>query len=222
MSHFRPESQGELEDSPAAALFLHWIFATLLIAATSSRRPMDAYTILVQLYAYTLVLMVGLFVTAGLVYVRTRASRRAEWMSTLGFAPWGGPTAAIIYGCVFPFPLCHLHHHRLANPNTVPRTICAFLIATLFAPPSAASPFSQQNRGIPHYAIPAAGLGSLLIGYAYYLVFAIAIPKWRKQVLEVEREPILVRQGGKEDGQWVLFGEVVQFWWAAREPWGKV
>ena len=84
-----------LEESPAAALLLHWAFAVLLVAACSSTTPFVAYTVLVLLYAYTLVIMVGFFVSTGLLYLRF--TKKGEWTDNLGFRPFGGPTAAIIY-----------------------------------------------------------------------------------------------------------------------------
>ena len=94
-----PSSGRSLEQSPASALLLHWIFAVILVAATSSTSPFIAYTVLVLLYAYTLVVMVGFFVATGLLYIR--ATKKREWTDNLGFRPWGGPTAAIIYRLAF-------------------------------------------------------------------------------------------------------------------------
>ncbi|KAL8813032.1 MAG: hypothetical protein Q9223_007147 [Gallowayella weberi] len=181
-----------LEESPATALLMHWFFAVILVAATSSTSTEIAYLGLVLLYAYTLVIMVGFFVASGVLYLR--ATKRKEWTDNLGFKPWGGPTAAIIYSCT-----------------------CAFMIVGVFITPGATSPFSYATTGVRHYIIPAVGLGTLLIGYSYYLVFAKLIPRWRKKVLIVEREPIIVRQGGRQDGEWVQILEVVEFWWAARQ-----
>ena len=91
----RPSNQRLVEQSPAAALILHWVFAVILVAATSSTTPYIAYTVLVLLYAYVLVIMVGFFTATGLLYLRF--VKRREWTDNLGFRPWGGPTAAIIY-----------------------------------------------------------------------------------------------------------------------------
>ena len=93
-----PSFSHEKDESPAPALFLHWFFAVFLVAATSSTKPSIAYVVLVLLYAYTLVVMVGFVVAAGVVYLRF--TQRREWTDNLGFKPWGGPTAAIMYRCV--------------------------------------------------------------------------------------------------------------------------
>lgn len=84
-----------LEQSPATALGLHWVFAVILVAATSSTTPSVGYIVLVLLYAYLLVVLVGFFVAAGVLYLRF--AKKKGWTDKLGFKPWGGPTAAIIY-----------------------------------------------------------------------------------------------------------------------------
>lgn len=66
------------------------------------------------------------------------------------------------------------------------------------------------------YIIPSIGLGTLLIGYGYYLVFHIVIPRWKQQVRVIERDPVIVRQFGKVDGEWVQALETVEIWWEAR------
>ncbi|KAL8836843.1 MAG: hypothetical protein Q9176_006077 [Flavoplaca citrina] len=189
---FWPSRSKILEQSPATALLLHWFFAVILVAATSSTSTSIAYLVLVLLYCYTLTVIVGFFVAAGVLYLRY--TKRREWTDNLGFKPWGGPTAAIIYSCT-----------------------CAFMIVGVFIAPGEESPFSYKATGVQHYIVPVVGLGMLLLGYAYYLVFAKLIPRWRKEVLVVEREPIIVRQGGRQDGEWVQILEVVEFWWAARQ-----
>ncbi|KAI4181528.1 MAG: hypothetical protein LQ346_006757 [Caloplaca aetnensis] len=189
---FWPSRSHTLEQSPATALLLHWVFAVILVAATSSTATSIAYLVLVLLYAYTLVVIVGFFVATGLLYLRFTKGR--QWTDSVGFKPWGGPTAAIIYSCT-----------------------CAFMIVGVFITPSGTSPFSYARTGVRHYIVPAVGLGTLLVAYGYYLLFAKLIPRWRRKVLVVEREPIIVRQGGDQDGEWVQLLEIVEFWWAARQ-----
>lgn len=57
-----------------------------------------------------------------------------------------------------------------------------------------------------------------MIGYIYYLIFAKVIPRVREQVLVVERDPLIVRQGGDPKGEWVVDLETIDFWWSARDP----
>lgn len=163
-----------------------------MIAATSSTPPDIAYTVLVSIYSYVVLILVRFFVASGLLYLRFGQGK--SWLSSRGFKPWGGPTAALIYSSVF-----------------------GFLLIAFFIPPAAGSPFTTKSRGIDWYIVPCIGLGFLALGYVYYLCFAHLIPRIRKQVLVVERQAVIV----KEKGEWVQALEVVEAIWVARsEPAG--
>lgn len=159
----------------------------LMIAATSSTAPDIAYTVLVSVYSYVVLILVRWFVATGLLYLRLREGK--SWLSSRGFKPWGGPTAALIYSSVF-----------------------GFLLIAFFIPPAAGSPFTKESRGIDWYIVPCIGLGFLALGYVYYLCFAYVIPRIRKEVLNVERQAVIV----KEKGEWVQALEVVEATWVAR------
>ena len=161
----------------------------LMIAATSSTTPNLAYTVLVSIYSYVVLILVRFFVATGLLYLRY--GRGESWLSSRGFKPWGGSTAAWIYSSAF-----------------------GFLLITFFIPPTAGSPFSKKSRGIDWFIVPCIGLGFLGLGYIYYLCFAYLIPHVRKEVLVVERQAVIV----KEKGEWVQALEVVVAIWVAR--WG--
>ena len=180
--------ESKLEESPIAAILLQWIFSVILIGATASKLPRVSYVILVSLYTYTLFILSGFFVSTGLLYRRWTQGK--SWTDNAGFSPWGGPTAAIIFSAV-----------------------CAFLLICAFLPPSAGSPFAYESTGVRWYIIPAVGLGTLPLGYIYYLVFAHVIPRIKKQVLVVEREGVLVKQ----EGEWVQEVELIAFIWEARK-----
>ncbi|KAL8691465.1 MAG: hypothetical protein Q9218_003309 [Villophora microphyllina] len=176
------------EQSPSAALFLHWIFSMVMIAATSSTTPGTAYTVLVSLYSYTVVTLIGFFVSGGLLYLRFFSSERRDWVSKSGFKPWGGPTAAMIYTAV-----------------------CLFLVAARFIPPTSTSPFAYANTGVQWYIVPTVGLASFVLGIMYYLGFQYVYPPLFKdgKVLVVDREAVIVR----EHGQYVQALEVVEASW---------
>ena len=158
-----------------------------MMAATSTTSPDIAYTVLVSVYSYVALVLVRFFVAAGLLYLRF--SEGKSWLSSRGFKPWGGPTAALIYSTVF-----------------------GFLLIAFFIPPATGSPFTKQSRGIDWYIVPCIGLGFLALGYVYYLCFAHLIPRIRKEVLVVERQAVIV----KEKGEWVQALEVVEATWVAR------
>ena len=178
------------EQSPAAALFLHWMFSMVMIASTSSTTPDVAYTVLVWLYTYTVDVLIGFFVASGLLYLRYFGERK-EWTANSGFKPWGGPTAAIIYTAV-----------------------CAYLLAAAFVPPTSGSPFAKSTTGIEWYTVPTVGLGSLVLVFVYYLIFKHVYPPLLrgKKVLVVEREAVIVH----EHGEYVQALEIVDASWEAR------
>ena len=175
------------EQSPVAALFLHWCFAMVMIGATSSRIPQVAYGLLVSLYSWVLVAVIGFLVSTGLLYLRYNEGKK--WTDNTGFRPWGGPTAAIIYSIV-----------------------CAFVIIASFIPPSAGSALNKSRTGIEWYIVPTVGLCAIALGFVYYLGFHYVVPRIKKKVLVVAREAILV----KEEGEWVQAVELVEASWIAR------
>ena len=178
------------ERSPTPALFLHWLFSVILIAATSGELPSTAYTVLVSMYSYLIVILVGFFVSSGLLYLRF-FSERKTWTINAGFKPWGGPTAAIIF-----------------------TASCAFLIAAIFVPPSSDSAFAKANTGVYWYIVPTVSLCSLALGYLYYLIFRYVYPPLFKKdkVFVVDREAVIVH----ENGEYAQALEIVDFSWEAR------
>jgi len=155
----------ELEHSPAAALLLHWIFSAILVGATSGLSPDIAYKVLISLYSYVLVVLVGFLVSGGLLYLKW-SNKGSKWTNQVSFRPWGGPAAAIIYSLV-----------------------CAFLIVAAFVK-SAGS--SDQTSGTQWYIVPTVGLSSLLLGVIYFS--GLHCVMWYKgRQLVVERWPIIVK-----------------------------
>ena len=145
----RPNEDYEPERSPAPALLLHWIFSMILIGATSGRSADVAYQILVSLYSYTIVILIGFFTASGLLYTHFYGED-GKWAERSGFN-WGGPFPAAIYA-----------------------TICAFLIIAPWVPPGAGSPFLTE---VNSFVVPAVGLGFLVLGYVYYLGLMYMVPK---------------------------------------------
>jgi len=162
-----------------------------MIAATASTTSDISYTVLVSLYSYAVVTLIGFFVAGGLLYLRLFARERREWITKSGFKPWGGPTAAMIYTAV-----------------------CAFLIVARFIPPTSGSPFAKAMTGVQWYIVPAAGLASMVLGIMYYLGFQYIYPPLFKdgKVLVVDREAVIVR----EHGEYIQALEVVDASWERR------
>ena len=156
----------------------------ILIGATSARATDVAYTILVSLYAYAIVIMIGFFTAVGLLYARYFCEE-GEWVQRSGFKPWGGPTAAIIYAI-----------------------LCAFLAFASFAPPTQASPFLTE---VKWFVIPTVSLSLLVLGYLYYLGLIYIVPRFFKKgrMLVADREAVIVR----ENGEYVQYLEIVDAAW---------
>lgn len=162
----------------------------ILIAATSGKAPGVAYQILVSLYSYTIVLMVGFFVGAGLLYARFYCED-GQWVQRSGFKPWGGPTAAVLY-----------------------TSVCAFLLAAAFVPPKTGSPFLTE---VKWFIVPTIGLSMLLVGFVYYCGIRYFIPRFIKhgRRLFADREAVIVFENGEYtqyleiiDTSWELQGDV--------------
>ena len=69
-----------LEQSPMAALGLHWFSSILLIVVTSMLDPRDAYTVLVWLYSYVLTVGLGFVVSGGLLYLTLNPKRHCQFV----------------------------------------------------------------------------------------------------------------------------------------------
>lgn len=158
----------------------------ILIGATSARTPDVAYQILVSLYSYTVVMLVGFFTASGLLYARF-FGEEGQWVQRSGFKPWGGPTAAVIYA-----------------------TISLFLLISAFVPPAQGSPFLSA---VKWFVVPTIGLSFLLLGYLYYFILMYVVPPLFKKnkSLVADREAVIIR----EKGEYVQYLEIVDATWEA-------
>ncbi|KAF2690577.1 amino acid transporter [Lentithecium fluviatile CBS 122367] len=128
-----------LEQSPMAALALHWVSSVFLIAVTSRLKPNDSYNFLVSLYAYVIISVMGFFTSLGLLYAKYI---RKDFVSQK--PSFGGPTAAIVY-CV-----CNAF----------------FLITAFLTPPNHRA---RATSVMPNYVVPIVGLSSVLWGVIWWL-----------------------------------------------------
>jgi amino acid transporter len=175
-----------LEQTPMAALGLHWITSLILVAATSMLAPSTAYLVLYSLYAYDMTLLVGFFVSAGLLYLKLDPSK--EWSSRANFKAWIDPLHAVIYFVV-----------------------CGFLLFAAFAKPSTGSPYTYAVGHIQWYLIPTIGLSSLTWGLFWYLGLNLLMLQKRKKLI-VTRVPYIVPDE-KDESQWVQKSELVDHEW---------
>lgn len=181
-----PAERQDLEQSPAAALLLHWTFSVILVGVTAGPSARVAYTILVSLYTYVIILLVGFFVSAGLVYLKL-CDRKAWHEISANWRPWGGPTAALLLS-----------------------TVTGFLLIATFLPPSESSWFSLGNRWYEWWIPPTVGLGGLVAGMGYWVVFRFVVPRVKAMELQVDRVPIVISDN---HGGFVQVHEIVKFSW---------
>ncbi len=192
------------EKTPAPALFLHFMFAMILIGATSRSSTSTAYKLLVSLYSYGIIVIVGFFVAFGLLWLRFRGSRfysklfhhlsenhplrdPREWHSDSGINPWISLTAAIFYAIV-----------------------TSFLFVVVWIPPDDASPFKYD---VPWYVVPVTCVGIVLLGGLYYEALIRVYAKCCKgnRELNLDRHSQIIFDGEYKQG-W----EDIQVTWSRR------
>ncbi|KXJ87170.1 amino acid/polyamine transporter I, partial [Microdochium bolleyi] len=137
------EDDPTLEQSPMAALVLHFFTSTLLVALTAMLEPSSAYSVLVTLYSYVINILIGFFTSLGLLYLKFKRNR--NW-SNPNFNPPFGWAYALVY-CL----------------------ACAFMLVAAFVPPSDGSPYTNAAIKLPWYVVPAIGLSVPFWGIAWYL-----------------------------------------------------
>jgi amino acid transporter len=170
-----------MEQTPMAALALHWASSVLLIAVTSMLDSKTAYTVLVSLYGYVIVFLVGFFVSGGLLYL---TFSKRNWSHIANFRPWGSPAYAIIYFLA-----------------------CGCLLFASFVKPSKDSPLTYANNSIQWYIVPAISLSTLLWGSCWYL--GLKLDLWRKHVKLIVNRRALIMQDEDDLDQWIQVAEIV-------------
>ena len=178
-----------LEQTPMAALGLHWVSSIFLVAVTSMLEPATSYSVLVSLYSYVIVVLNGFIVSGGLLYLKFDKSR--AWSSYASFKPWINPLHAVIYFIV-----------------------CGFLLFAACAKPSDGTPFSYAVNHIQWFIVPVIGLSTLVWGLIWFLGLKLVMVQKRKQLV-VTRFPFIV-QDEQDPGQWVQKSELVDHEWHTR------
>jgi len=187
----------EHDQSPMAALGLHWVASAVLIACTAMLGPQIAYQVLVSLYSYSVIVLNGFVTALGLLMLYIQPAR--QWRQLRSWTPPGGglPYAAI-YTVAF-----------------------LFLLVTAFVPPREDSPFGFRATGIRWWVVPAVGLLAVGFGGVWYLLLRLVMVV-RGRTLEQTRSPYLLRD--QDTGEWVLMAEVVKVHWRvtkASAVWNK-
>lgn len=174
---------GYAERAPTAAFGIHWITSVLLIAVTSPLDPRDSYSILVYLFTYSIVLVLGGWVSLGLLIVKFQ--KKWKWKTQACYIPWLSPVHVILY--------------FLAT---------SFLAIAAFVPPSRQSPFYHSVNGLRWYILPTIGITAPFWGILWYLGLRLYERKKRRR-LEVTKE----KYYEQDNGEWVQAAELVTLAW---------
>jgi hypothetical protein len=83
------------QETPFGALFLHWAFTIFMILVTIKLKPTDAYTLLVDLYSYTIVAVFGFVISIGML--KLRFSGHEGWKRKSPFNPFFSILSAMIF-----------------------------------------------------------------------------------------------------------------------------
>lgn len=140
-----PLPDEEVEQAPTAAFGLHWFTSVLQIAVTSAIvDPRTTYSILVSLYTYTIILVLGCWVSVGLLLTKMR--KKFDWQETRRYRPWLSPVHAITYA-----------------------TTTAFMLVAAFVPTKRGSPYDQSVTGFPWWIVPVIGITAPLWVSSYLI-----------------------------------------------------
>ena len=185
------EKRDRLEQAPIAALGLHWCTSVFLILITIPAKPTTAYSILVNLYSYTIIIIVGVWVSFGLLLTKLRTAK-FHWKDRRRYRPPISPAHAIVYFLA-----------------------CCFVLICALLPPSSGSPYAPKVTGLKWYIVPTIGLSSPLWGVLWYYGL-LAYERWIKWELIVDREPYWIPDPDNAE-EYVQRAEVVTHRWKPRE-----
>ncbi|EEH39241.1 hypothetical protein PAAG_01703 [Paracoccidioides lutzii Pb01] len=191
-SWFAPEHH--TEKTPVGALMLHFASCLIMILATYSVEPSNAYKLLSSVYTYAVHAFFGNFLAAGILYLRF--SSKQEWRKkTGGINPFLSVTAAFIYliGSLFPVIVAWVEPSRVFKP--------------------------ASDTGVKWYLVPFLSWCAIAFGALWWLGFmtvAKRIEKRNGTVFTIQREPTFQRDP-PIDGPPIQVNETVYLSWVAKE-----
>jgi hypothetical protein len=195
--NFQRDQSAEL--TPVPALFLHWLFTTVLIIAalvgirSSENAGRDAYFFVVSVYAYVLDVVIFAWIALGVLYLRI--SPGSLWYSISPANHWVSIIAAFIFLSSTTFPL-----------------ICMWI------PDPAKKTLAQSNR-IAWYTSQTVGIAVFVFAILYWLVFRYIVPRvgsHRGRELYSKRTPVFRKEAVPGEDHYYLIRtfEIVETYWA--------
>lgn len=181
------------QETPFGALTLHWFFTMIMIIATIRLTPSAAYSLLVNLYSYTIVCVFGVLLSVGML--KLRFSKTQQWRKKSRANPFLSITAAVVFliGSAYP-------------------------VIASWVPPTGVLAVPGP---VPWFTTPTVGFSIIGLGGLWYLAFIFrASRRNKKEGLEfrVQKIPEFDRDAG--DGLPVQVHETVYLAWAAKEAQG--
>lgn len=180
-----------LEQTPMAALALHWFASVALVAFTAKLDPTRAYFVIVGLYIYSVRLLVGAFVSGGLLVLKLTPSR--EWKDVVNIKFWSDPVHIILF---FFTDL--------------------LLLITAFVKPGNGSPWSYEKAHVQWYIAPTIGLSTLIWGVVWY--WGLHGVMWKKSKTLIVTRRVLAVRDRDDPQQWIQKGEIVTHEWHIQIP----
>jgi amino acid transporter len=182
-----------LEQSPMAALALHWFSSLCIIAVTSGMSPSAQYSFLISLYSYTIVAVLGVLSAGGLVYLKLDSYFRGEagrrWHEKSAWPPREQPwmrKLSWVYAVVYAVAML-------------------FVLFASFVSTGAGGPFSAKVLGYSPKEAAGIGLSSVLWGVLWWL--GLEFWQWKGGFrLVVSRVPYIEPDG---EGGYVQRAELV-------------
>ena len=180
------------EPTPLGALFLHWLFAVVLILLTWPAKPASAYRILVNLYVYLTDIVPSFIMAVGMLYLRFFT----DWSAKSLMPSWPSIVAALVYALANGFPL----------------------VAVWIPPTHTSGDVYDLIPGFPWYMTGALSWALLACGVVYWVCFRYVTPRFgarKGKEFIVEREPVFRMQNGER----VQWHEIVLHSWVVKsEP----
>ena len=180
-----------LEQTPMAALALHWVTSVGLIAFTAILDPTRAYFVIVGIYIYAVRLLVGVFVSGGLLILKMTPSR--NWKDEANIKLWSDPLHIVLF---FVTDL--------------------FLLIAAFVKPGDGSPWSYKNAHVQWFIAPTIGLSTLTWGVVWYWGLRGVMLAKMKTLIVTRR--VLAVKDRDVPGQWIQKGEIVTHEWHINIP----
>lgn len=166
----------DVEHAPTAAFGLHWFSSMILIAVGAAfSDPRKGYYLLASLYTYIIIVLLGLWLSVGLLVIKIRHETWQWKKPRQRYAPWLSPVHVVVYA--------------IAN---------AYLLVGTFLPLNRGSSFDESVTGLPWYVVPTIGITSPFWGILWYWGFNFR-EKRRKRHLFVSRQAYWARDPLCED-----------------------